>query len=55
MINPNPSVSTIGNLPAPLSVFIGREREMAEVQRSLSEHRLVTLTGPAAAEKRVLH
>jgi len=45
------SVSIIGNLPTSLSVFIGREREIAEVQRSLSEHRLVTLTGAGGSGK----
>ncbi|HET9911999.1 MAG TPA: tetratricopeptide repeat protein [Anaerolineales bacterium] len=40
-----------GNLPTSLSVFIGREREIAEVQRSLSEHRLVTLTGTGGSGK----
>jgi predicted ATPase/class 3 adenylate cyclase len=33
------------NLPVQLSSFIGREAEMAEVRRRLSETRLLTLTG----------
>jgi class 3 adenylate cyclase len=42
------------NLPAQLTSFIGRHTEMAEVRRSLTENRVVTLTGaggplPAAA------
>src|SRR5262249_40054767 len=38
-------------LPRPLSSFVGREREMAEVGALVSAHRLVTLTGPAGAGK----
>jgi len=33
------------NLPAQLTSFIGRDRDLAEVRRLLFEHRLVTLTG----------
>jgi predicted ATPase/class 3 adenylate cyclase len=33
------------NLPAQLTNFIGREREMAEIKRLLTETRLLTLTG----------
>jgi hypothetical protein len=33
------------NLPLELSSFIGREREVAEVETLISEHRLLTLTG----------
>ncbi len=33
------------NLPTPLSTFVGRERELAEVRHILSVHRLITLTG----------
>jgi non-specific serine/threonine protein kinase len=39
------------NLPAPLSVFIGREREIAEVKQKLSANRLLTLTGPGGSGK----
>src|SRR5688500_16167234 len=40
------------NLPAPLSSFVGREREIAEVTRVLAGGaRLVTLTGPGGAGK----
>jgi predicted ATPase len=39
------------NLPLELSSFIGREREMAEVKRLLSDHRLLTLTGPGGCGK----
>ena len=34
------------NLPIPLTSFVGREREVADVVRLLDTVRLVTLTGP---------
>jgi predicted ATPase len=40
-----------GNLPMPLSTFIGRERELADVRQLLSAHRLVTLTGAGGSGK----
>ncbi len=39
------------NLPAPLSTFIGRDRELREIAKLLEGDRLVTLTGPAGAGK----
>src|SRR5688572_27483742 len=39
------------NLPQPLTSFIGREVELAEIQRLLRERRLVTLTGPGGSGK----
>ena len=39
------------NLPAQLSAFIGRDREVAEVQALVESARLVTLTGPAGAAR----
>ncbi len=39
------------NLPLQLTSFIGREREVAEVQRLLAETRLLTLTGSGGAGK----
>ena len=39
------------NLPARLTSFVGRERELAELERLLGEARLVTLTGAAGAGK----
>jgi predicted ATPase/Tfp pilus assembly protein PilF len=39
------------NLTRPLTSFIGREREIAEVQELLRESCLVTLTGPGGAGK----
>ena len=39
------------NLPVPLTRFVGRAREIAEVERLISEARLVTLTGPGGTGK----
>jgi len=39
------------NLPAQMTSFIGREKELAEINQALNEHRLVTLTGPGGAGK----
>ena len=39
------------NLPLQLSSFVGRDREVAEVESLLSEHRLLTLTGPGGSGK----
>jgi len=39
------------NLPAQLTSFIGREREMAEVKRLIAGTRLLTLTGPGGCGK----
>jgi predicted ATPase/DNA-binding SARP family transcriptional activator len=33
------------NLPAPTTSFVGREHELAEIERLLRQHRLVTVTG----------
>jgi len=38
-------------LPAPLTGFVGRQRESGQVTALLDDHRLVTLTGPAGAGK----
>lgn len=40
-----------GNLPTPLSVFVGREREINGIKLSLSENRIVTLTGTGGSGK----
>jgi predicted ATPase/DNA-binding NarL/FixJ family response regulator len=49
---PAPHVSRrAGNLPAQLTSFVGRRREVAEIRRLLSESRLVTLTGVGGAGK----
>jgi non-specific serine/threonine protein kinase len=39
------------NLPLELSSFVGRKQEIAEVEVMLSEHRLLTLTGPGGSGK----
>jgi len=40
-----------GDLPAALTSFVGRGREIAEVKRLVSERRLTTLSGPGGAGK----
>lgn len=40
-----------GNLPASFSSFVGREREIREIQELLLSNRLVTLTGPGGCGK----
>jgi predicted ATPase/class 3 adenylate cyclase len=40
-----------GNLPAHVSSFVGRTREMAEVRAALPQTRLLTLTGPGGTGK----
>jgi predicted ATPase/DNA-binding CsgD family transcriptional regulator len=44
---PGPS----GNLPAELSSFVGRGRELSEIKRLLSVARVITLTGPGGIGK----
>lgn len=39
------------NLPVQLSTFIGRGKELAEVQQLLASHRLVTIVGPGGMGK----
>jgi predicted ATPase/class 3 adenylate cyclase len=41
----------LNNLPMQLTSFIGREIELAEIQRALENHRLLTLTGPGGVGK----
>jgi non-specific serine/threonine protein kinase len=43
--------ATRNNLPAARSSFVGREREMAEVERGLASTRLLTLTGAGGSGK----
>jgi len=42
---------TAGNLPAELSSFVGRVREVADVRKLLSVARVITLTGPGGIGK----
>lgn len=48
---PATAVPPTGHLPAQLTSFIGREREIAEVSQLLEENHLVTLTGPGGTGK----
>lgn len=43
--------AALGNLPAELTSFVGRRRELGEVKRLLAESRLVTLTGVGGTGK----
>ncbi len=45
------TVAAKHNLPAQLTTFIGREKQMQTVKDLISEHRLVTLTGPGGCGK----
>src|SRR6266498_5282568 len=40
-----------GNLPVPVSSFIGRERELEQTAAALGEARMVALTGPGGVGK----
>jgi predicted ATPase/class 3 adenylate cyclase len=40
-----------GNLPLPVSSFIGRDRELAQTAAALGQDRVVTLTGPGGVGK----
>src|SRR5277367_4946349 len=42
---------TLGNLPAEVTSFVGRRRELADAKRALSKSRLVTLTGVGGVGK----
>jgi predicted ATPase len=46
-----PKKRTYDNLPHQLSSFVGREQEVAEVERLLTGQRLVTLCGPGGCGK----
>jgi predicted ATPase/DNA-binding CsgD family transcriptional regulator len=46
-----PGRSRPGNLPAELTSFVGRRRELGEVKRLLTQTRLLTLTGSGGAGK----
>ncbi|MEV0899092.1 BTAD domain-containing putative transcriptional regulator [Actinoplanes sp. NPDC049802] len=41
----------VGNLPAPLTGFVGREDDLARIDRLLTAGRLVTVLGPGGAGK----
>jgi predicted ATPase/class 3 adenylate cyclase len=44
-------IAVLNNLPRRLTTFLGREREIAEVQAALEGARLLTLTGPGGTGK----
>ncbi len=48
---PEASAARLGNLPRPLTSFIGREDELNEVETLLAETRLLTLLGPGGSGK----
>ena len=50
-MGPPPLVQQRHSLPASLSSFVGREAEVADVQRLLARRRLVTLVGSGGAGK----
>ncbi len=49
--NRSPAPAPAPALPQPLSSFVGRDTELADLRRLLAAHRLVTLVGPAGAGK----
>ncbi len=50
-VNTVSTLSAPNNLPAQLSSFVGRERQISDLRRLLRKSRLVTLTGPGGAGK----
>jgi predicted ATPase/class 3 adenylate cyclase len=50
-VQAQPSASRRNNLPAQLSSFIGREREITTIKELLADTRLLTLTGPGGCGK----
>jgi predicted ATPase/DNA-binding SARP family transcriptional activator len=40
-----------GAMPAPVASFVGRQAELAELDKLVGRHRLVTITGPGGAGK----
>lgn len=52
---PHPPLRSLGavhnNLPVPLTSFVGRQEEMAEVHELLNHHRALTLTGSGGCGK----
>ena len=51
MANAKPTTSGRGNLPAEMTSFVGRRRELTETRRMLAGSRLLTLTGPGGVGK----
>jgi predicted ATPase/DNA-binding SARP family transcriptional activator len=51
LLTPEPATETRGNLPKPLTSFVGRERERGEIVRLLDRVRMLTLIGPGGCGK----
>jgi predicted ATPase/DNA-binding CsgD family transcriptional regulator len=51
MASTKPMASGRGALPAELTSFVGRRRELAETRRMLASSRMLTLTGPGGVGK----
>jgi len=51
LLAPEPATDTRGNLPHPLTSFVGRERERGEIARLLDRVRMLTLIGPGGCGK----
>lgn len=51
MAETRPTTSGRGTLPAEMTSFVGRRRELAETRRLLASSRLLTLTGPGGVGK----
>jgi predicted ATPase/DNA-binding SARP family transcriptional activator len=51
LLAPEPAGEARGNLPQPLTSFVGRERERGEILRLLGRVRLLTLIGPGGCGK----
>ena len=51
LLAPEPATDARGNLPHPLTSFVGRERERGEILRLLERVRLLTLIGPGGCGK----
>jgi predicted ATPase/DNA-binding CsgD family transcriptional regulator len=51
MASTKPAASGRGALPAEMTSFVGRRRELAETRRMLAGSRLLTLTGPGGVGK----
>ncbi|BBL80218.1 LuxR family transcriptional regulator [Rubrobacter xylanophilus] len=51
ILSPRPQKRPPHNLPVPLTGFVGRERELAEISELLETNRLLTLTGPGGCGK----
>jgi non-specific serine/threonine protein kinase len=50
-VHPRSDVRAVPGIPLPLTRFLGRKRELADIERLLSRTRLLTLVGPGGAGK----